>query len=197
VFLGRMTVLKGGDLLVRAVADASMRLGRAVSLVAIGDGPQRTRWQALAADLQVDARFPGWLKGEDRWEWVSGATLAAVPSTWPEPFGLVGLEAAALGVPAIAFDVGGVREWLRPGVNGFLVPAKPPDVDTFGGVLAEALSRPIELAAMRGRAVALAREMSLDRHLARLDEIFQSSVTTHQSSVTSQQSSVKSHQSLV
>ena len=110
VFLGRMTVLKGGDLLVRAVADASVRLGRAISLIAIGDGPQRARWEALASELQVDARFPGWLRGDDRWDWVRTATLAAVPSTWPEPFGLVGLEAAALGVPAIAFDVGGVRE---------------------------------------------------------------------------------------
>jgi len=172
VFLGRMTVLKGGDLLVRAVADASVRLGRAISLIAIGDGPQRARWEALASELQVDARFPGWLRGDDRWDWVRTATLAAVPSTWPEPFGLVGLEAAALGVPAIAFDVGGVREWLRPGVNGFLVPARPPEAEAFGGVLAGALSRPIELAAMRSRAVAVAREMSLDRHLDRLEEIF-------------------------
>jgi glycosyltransferase involved in cell wall biosynthesis len=171
-FLGRMTVLKGGDLLVRAVADASVRLGRAVSLIAIGDGPQRSRWKALAADLRVDARFPGWLKGNDRWDWIRGATLAAVPSTWPEPFGLVGLEAAALGVPAIAFDVGGIREWLRPGINGFLVPANPPRAEGFARVLVEALSRPIELTAMRSRAVAVAREMSLERHIDRLEEIF-------------------------
>ncbi|OLB61772.1 MAG: hypothetical protein AUI11_08225 [Acidobacteria bacterium 13_2_20CM_2_66_4] len=151
---------------------ARVHVNPLIWLIAIGDGPQRARWEALASELQVDARFPGWLRGDDRWDWVKTATLAAVPSTWPEPFGLVGLEAAALGVPAIAFDVGGVREWLRPGVNGFLVPASPPEAEAFGGVLAGALSRPIELAAMRSRAVAVAREMSLDRHLDRLEEIF-------------------------
>ena len=57
-------------------------------------------------------------------------------------------------------------------MNGFLVPARPPEAEAFGGVLAGALSRPIELAAMRSRAVAVAREMSLDRHLDRLEEIF-------------------------
>ena len=51
----------------------------------------------------------------------AGAVLVAVPSLWPEPFGLVGLDAAALGRPAIAFDVGGIGEWLTDGVNGKLV----------------------------------------------------------------------------
>src|SRR5207248_708260 len=94
------------------------------------------------------------------------------PSTWPEPFGLVGLEAAALGVPAIAFDVGGVREWLRPGETGYLVPADPPRASRFAEVLVEALSRPAALVEMGARAVATAREMSLNRHLDRLEEIF-------------------------
>jgi glycosyltransferase involved in cell wall biosynthesis len=171
VFLGRMTVLKGADVLIRAIADASSRLGSPIELVVIGDGPQRAACERLAARLGVDATFCGWLKGDERWDWVRGATLLALPSTWPEPFGLVGLEAAALGVPAIAFDVGGVREWLRSGETGFLVPADPPRASRFADILVDAFRRPEALAAMRARALATAREMSLDRHLDRLEQL--------------------------
>jgi glycosyltransferase involved in cell wall biosynthesis len=174
-FMGRMTVLKGGDLLLRAVAQASARLGRAIRVVMIGDGPQREPWQKMAEGLRVDAAFTGWLKGEDRWRHVRGAMLLALPSTWPEPFGLVGLEAAALGVPAIAFDVGGVRQWLRDGESGCLVPA-PPRAETFGAALAALVSQPDRLVAMRRGALAVAAEMTLDAHLQRLEQILSRSV---------------------
>ena len=68
-------------------------------------------------------------------------------------------------------DVGGVRQWLRPGETGFLVPADPPRASRFADVLVEALSRPAELADMGARAIAAAREMSLERHLDRLEQI--------------------------
>ena len=114
----------------------------------------------------------GWLNGDERWAALRQATLLALPSSWPEPFGLVGLEAAALGIPAVAFDVGGVREWLRPGVNGYLAPADPPRASTLADALVDALSDGEALKAMGCRAVGVAREMSLDRHLDRLEEIF-------------------------
>jgi glycosyltransferase involved in cell wall biosynthesis len=174
VFLGRMTVLKGGDMLIRAAARAAAALGRAITLIMVGDGPQRAAWERLAAELRVPATFTGWVHGDERWEWMRAARVLALPSTWPEPFGLVGLEAAALGVPAVAFDVGGVREWLRPGENGHLARADPPTAERFADALIAAFSRPDELAAMRQRAVAIAREMSLGRHLDRLEEIFRS-----------------------
>ena len=170
-FLGRMTVLKGGDLLLRAVREASMRLQRPIRTLMIGDGPQRGRWEALARDLRVDATFTGWVKGAERWSLIRRAALVAVPSTWPEPFGLVGLEAAALGVPAIAFDVGGISQWLRDGVSGRLVPG-PPLASAFAAALVDVLSSKERLSRMRAGAVAVAREMTLDAHLNRLERIF-------------------------
>ena len=170
-FMGRMTALKGGDLLVRAMADAGARLGRTLTLVTIGDGPQRAAWERLAAECGVPCEGFGWLTGDARWTALARASVLAVPSTWPEPFGLVGLEAAALGIPAIAFDVGGVREWLRPGSSGYLVPGDPPRASAFADALVRAASRPDDLAAMGRGASAVAREMSLDRHLDRLETL--------------------------
>ena len=174
VFMGRMTALKGGDVLVRAVAAASRRLPSPIRLTMVGEGPQRPEWQKLAADLAIDCIFTGWQTGAERFDALPRADLLAVPSTWPEPFGLVGLEAAAFGVPAIAFDVGGISEWLRPGVNGVLVPANPPRAEALADALVDVFSRRAELAAMRRGALAVAREMSLARHLDRLEQIFSS-----------------------
>jgi glycosyltransferase involved in cell wall biosynthesis len=171
-FVGRMTVLKGGDLLVDAIARASGQLGRSIRLLMIGDGPQRTAWEQRASRLGVPYTATGWLSGADRWTALRQATVLALPSTWPEPFGLVGLEAAALGIPAVAFDVGGVREWLRPGVNGHLAPADPPRASGLADSLVRTLSDAEQLNAMRQGAVAIAAEMSLARHLDRLEAVF-------------------------
>ncbi len=138
IFLGRMTSLKGGDLLIGAVDIARRRLGQPIHLVMAGDGPRRREWEALAVRLQVKCTFPGWIAGDARQAWLARASVAALPSTWPEPFGLVGLEAAAAGVPTVAFDVGGISEWLRHDVNGVAVPG-PPSADTFGAALAAIL----------------------------------------------------------
>ena len=170
VFCGRMTTLKGGDVLIAAVADASRRLGAAIPLAMIGDGPQREAWERRALQLGVASRFTGWLSGDALWQEMGRATLLAVPSTWPEPFGLVGIEGASLGVPAIAFDVGGIREWLRPGENGYLVPASPPRATALGRVLAGALVDPAT-AAMRVSALRVAGELSLTRHIDGVEPI--------------------------
>ena len=52
--------------------------------------------------------------------------LLVVPSVWPEPFGLVGPEAAHHGVPSAAFAVGGIPEWLVDGVSGHLAAGDRP-----------------------------------------------------------------------
>lgn len=54
------------------------------------------------------------------------ATLTVFPSIWDETLGIVGLESLACGVPVVASDVGGVREWLHDGVTGVLVAPKDP-----------------------------------------------------------------------
>lgn len=171
VFVGRMTTLKGGGLLIEAVQRAERLLGRRIPLEMIGDGPQRADWMRRAQGRGLLAEFPGWVDAEERDRRVRAASLAAVPSVWPEPFGLVGLEAAALGVPAVAFDVGGVREWLREGVSGHLAPADPPQPEGLAAAIARALADDAHHQSLRRGALRVAGELTLDRHLARLEGI--------------------------
>jgi glycosyltransferase involved in cell wall biosynthesis len=172
LFLGRMTDLKGGDLLIRAVAGAARQLGRSIPLVMAGDGPQRRAWERLASSERIDAVFPGWLDADQRLAALFSAAVLAVPSVWPEPFGLVGLEAAAMGVPAVAFDTGGIRQWLHHQVSGLLVPPS-------GGhaALAAALSEILQDRGLRDRlsrgALNTARQMSVDAHLSGLERVLQ------------------------
>jgi glycosyltransferase involved in cell wall biosynthesis len=173
LFLGRMTQLKGGDVLIRAAARAGEVLGHTVPLTLAGDGPRRPEWEALARKLGVEAEFTGWVEGEERLRLLRDASLLAVPSVWPEPFGLVGLEAGSQGVPSVAFDVGGIGEWLADGVNGRLVPGNPPRADALAGALVWAATHPAELAAMRPRALDAARRLSLDAHVERLERVLE------------------------
>ena len=139
----------------------------------IGDGPQRAAWEQRASRRGVPWTASGWLTGDDRWTALRQATVLALPSSWPEPFGLVGLEAAALGIPAVAFDVGGIREWLRPGVNGYLAPADPPRASDVADALVAALAD-AEAVAGGGltRRRRWRRRCRSARHLDRLEAIF-------------------------
>jgi glycosyltransferase involved in cell wall biosynthesis len=177
VFLGRMTKLKGGDLLIRAVRHAAARMESPIQLTMAGDGPQRPEWRALAARLGVPCTFTGWLSGEDRRTLLRSASVVALPSQWPEPFGLVGLDAGAVGVPAMAVDAGGVRQWLRPGVNGVAV-REPASARSFGDALASLLGERDTLAALRHGAYGVAREMTLAAHLDRLEPILERAAAT-------------------
>jgi glycosyltransferase involved in cell wall biosynthesis len=179
LFLGRMTPLKGGDLLIEAIADASKRLERQVALTMAGDGPERGSWRALAARLGVAATFPGWLDPAARDQTIRQASLLAVPSVWPEPFGLTGLEAAAHGVPAVAFDVGGIREWLADGENGVLAEGGQPRASALARAIVDALGDPARLARLGDGARQMAARMTLDRHLDRLAPILAHAGTGH------------------
>lgn len=179
LFAGRLTELKGAEVLVEAVAYAGELLGRSVRLDVAGAGPETERIRRKSAALGVETALTGWLSRDEMTAAIQGATLIAVPSLWPEPFGLVGLEAATQGVPAVAFDVGGVGEWLRDGVNGRLVPPSGGAM-AFGRVLAEVLSDPAQIERLQQGALAVAGEMTIDRHLLTLETVLQAAAATRE-----------------
>ena len=171
LFLGRMTMLKGGDVLVRAMPKVASTLGRPIRLVMAGDGPQRAEWQQLARRLRVSAEFPGWLDADKRLNTLAQSSVLAVPSIWPEPFGLVGLEAAARGVPAVAFDTGGIRQWLHHDLSGVLVPPAGGSAGLASALASVLGDRQCRERLSRG-AQTVARDMSRDAHVAALEHVF-------------------------
>lgn len=172
LFAGRMTALKGGDVAIRAVASASRLLDRPLTLVMAGEGPQRREWQALAASLGVRVEMTGWVDVENRASVYGRGKLLVVPSLWPEPFGLVGLDAASLGMPAVAFDVGGVREWLEDGVSGRLVhPAA--GASGLARAISQLLAEPGELERTGRAALETARRMTVAAHVDTLEGVLQ------------------------
>ena len=175
VFAGRMTTLKGGHVLIQAMADVSRRVGQPVPLIMAGAGPQKESWRKLAQGLGVPAEFPGWVDRCERAALFRRAAVLAVPSLWPEPFGLVGLEAAACGVPAVAFDVGGIREWLRHGVTGRLVRAAD-GANGLAAALVGLLHDPAGRRRLGENARETAQTMSIDAHVTTLEHVLRQAV---------------------
>ena len=110
-----MIPTKGLRHLVAALPAASADLGRRLTLIVAGDGPDRAAVEADARRLGVPAEFLGWVGLERRTLEMRAADVLAVPSVWPEPFGLVGVEAGCVGLPAVGYATGGITDWRLPG----------------------------------------------------------------------------------
>ena len=121
VFAGQLVRGKGCDILLRALATLGDRPWQA--LIA-GDGDQLQTCIALATKLGIADRvtFSGRVpRAELPIHW-RDARMGVMPSLWPEPLGLAGIEYMLHGLPVIAFDVGGIRDWLDHGETGFVIP---------------------------------------------------------------------------
>jgi glycosyltransferase involved in cell wall biosynthesis len=120
VFAGQLIRGKGVDILLRALAQVKCRF----EAVILGEGGQRASCEKLCRQLGLQDRvsFHGFIPADRLRSFYREATAVLFPSVWPEPMGLVGLEAMRFALPVVAFDAGGVSEWLRDGENGFLIP---------------------------------------------------------------------------
>jgi glycosyltransferase involved in cell wall biosynthesis len=172
LFIGRLTNLKGVRYLIEAIPKAAGKLGRSLTLTVAGDGPARLELERFSRRQEVTSIFTGWIDAVQKSELMRRTDLLAVPSVWPEPFGLVGIEAGSLGVPAVGYSVGGVAEWLIPGQSGELAPGDPPTVDGLSDAIVRALADPAHYAELCLGAWEKSRSFSLDDHLDQLDTLF-------------------------
>jgi glycosyltransferase involved in cell wall biosynthesis len=171
LFLGRLVSDKGAHLLIDAMPEAERALDRPLRLVVAGAGPEMERLRAQARARRVRADFPGWLGFEAKTCLFREADLIAVSSVSGEPFGLVGIEAGCVGTPAVAFDAGGIREWLKPGVTGELAPADPPTAAGLAAAIVRVLRDPAHFQALREGAWQACRMFTMDAHLAALEPV--------------------------
>ena len=146
LFVGQLVRGKGVDLLLDSLALVSCEFSATI----VGTGNARDKLIARAGDLGLSGRvrFAGWVGREAIGKFYDEAKVLAVPARWPEPFGMIGLEAMHRGRPIVAFDVGGIPDWLESGRTGYLVPEQ--DCRAFANAL-ERLLRDTPLASEMGQ----------------------------------------------
>lgn len=178
LFAGRMDYLKGGRILLDAIAVARSRLGRPLHLVLAGSGPDLEALGKRAVALQADdpqlsIEFTGWVDSARLQALFAQAHLLVLPSLWPEPFGMVGLEAGLHRLPTAAFAVGGIPDWLKDGVNGYLAPGDRPSARGLAEAIVKCVHDPEIHRQLREGAIGVARQFSMERHLAALMQVFE------------------------
>lgn len=119
-FLGRISPEKRPD---RAIEIAT-RLGRKLKIAAKVDPADRAYYETKIKPMIDDnplVEFVGEIGDHQKSAFLGGAEALLFPIDWPEPFGLVMIEAMACGTPVVAFRCGSTTEIIEDGATGFLV----------------------------------------------------------------------------
>jgi glycosyltransferase involved in cell wall biosynthesis len=118
-FLGRLTKEKGPETAIRLAKAAGMPLRMAAKIPRAETRYYKEKLEPLIDGDQI--RLVGELNDAKKGDLLRGASALLFPIDWPEPFGLVMIEAMACGTPVIALRRGSVPEVIDDGVTGFVV----------------------------------------------------------------------------
>lgn len=126
-FLGRTSCEKG---LHRAI-EIAKRSGMPLKIAAKTDKDEQEFFDNRIKPLldSPDIEFLGEIGYPEKNKFLGEAAALLFPISWPEPFGIVMIEAMACGTPVIAFPLGSVPEVIKDGVSGLIVPDVPGAVD--------------------------------------------------------------------
>ena len=170
-FLGRIAREKRVD---RAIAIAKA-CGQPLRIAAKVDPADRDYFEREIQDLLDDplVEFIGEISEQQKDEFLGNATALLFPIDWPEPFGLVMIEAFACGVPVIAFRGGSVPEIIEPGVNGFVVDTLEEAIDA---------TRHVDRLSRRACRTSFERRFSATRMASDYVRLYQSLIASRTSS---------------
>jgi glycosyltransferase involved in cell wall biosynthesis len=161
LYVGRLKRYKGIALAIRALALARERRPD-LSLDIAGTGDHRPELERLTAELGLAGavRFRGFVSEAEKIELLRRAWANLFPSP-KEGWGITVIEAAACGTPSIASDSPGLRDSVRHGVTGYLVPHG--DVGALAGRMLELAEAPARVAALGADARRFAEGLTWDR----------------------------------
>ncbi|MBO0766455.1 MAG: glycosyltransferase family 4 protein, partial [Hyphomicrobiaceae bacterium] len=133
-FLGRIAPEKRVD---RAI-EIARAVGLPLKIAAKVDRVDEEHFRATIEPMlrQPGIEYVGEIDDRAKSRFLGGARALLFPIDWPEPFGLVMIEAMACGTPVLAFDGGSVREVIDPGVTGYVVGSVGEAICKIGSVLA-------------------------------------------------------------
>jgi glycosyltransferase involved in cell wall biosynthesis len=118
-FLGRICPEKSPDRAIRIARAAGMKLKIAAKVDRVDREYFESQIRPMIDGDQIE--LIGEISDAEKPAFLSGATALLLPIDWPEPFGLVMIEAMACGTPTIAFPAGSVPEVIDDGITGYIV----------------------------------------------------------------------------
>lgn len=141
LYVGRIEESKGIYVLLETMRQLK-EINNRITLICIGEGDALLKVKILiqAYGLQNNIQLLGYQKQEVILQYFHNSAILLFPSITPELFGLVGIEAQASGIPVIASDVGGTREWCIPNQTGILIP--PNDSSALSNAIQDLLQHP-------------------------------------------------------
>lgn len=157
LYFGRLVEEKGVHVLLKAMEGMP-----GVPCKIVGTGPEEA-YLHIQGDRMPNVTFEGYQSGQTLWDLVAGARAVIVPSLFPETFGLVAIEAMALGKPVVASQIGALPELVVDRHTGFLIP--PRDVHALREAIMRLAEDPV-LATQFGRAgrARAERDYGVEKH---------------------------------
>ncbi len=183
LYVGRLEPYKGVDYLIRSLADVRKHVPD-VRLLIAGEGSERGSLEMLAKDLGLrdHVSFLGHVARPQMQSLYEHAALVVMPSTWPEAFGKVGIEAMSVGRPVVATDVGGVADWLMDGANGILV--RPKDADALSSAIKRIFADEKLFERMSECARTTAAGFSVHAHAMQMEKLYEGLMKERRSAAT-------------
>lgn len=131
-FLGRIAPEKRVDRAIRIARKAGLPLKIAAKV----DNADRAYFAAVVEPMLADpsVEFVGEIGDSEKSAFFAGAVALLFPIDWPEPFGLVMIEAMACGTPVVAWPCGAVREVVEDGLTGYIVQSEDEAAVALGQV---------------------------------------------------------------
>jgi glycosyltransferase involved in cell wall biosynthesis len=165
IYAGQIIRGKGVDVLLRAMAQVRAKF----ELIILGDGNQRAECEALSRQLGL--AFKGFIPQAELKAYYRDASGVVLSSVWPEPIATIGLEVMRYALPVIAFDAGGIKDWLHDGVNGFMVPWM--DTTAFARRVDDLLADKARARALGENGLAyVSKHYDFERYLGDLEALF-------------------------
>lgn len=169
IYAGQIIRGKGVDVLLESLA----RVKNDFECIILGDGNHKEHCENLSKKLGLSDRvhFRGFVPQEELKSFYRDCSVVALSSLWPEPIATIGLEVMRYALPVVAFDAGGIKDWLEDGHNGYLVPWM--DRDAFAVRIDELLEDKAKAREMGEKGFELVSERyDFDGYISDLEKMF-------------------------
>ncbi|MBK8092280.1 MAG: glycosyltransferase family 4 protein [Verrucomicrobiaceae bacterium] len=169
LYAGQIIRGKGVDVLLESLAKVKSKF----ECIILGDGNHKAYCEDLSRKLGLADRvhFKGFIPQEELKAYYRECSVVALSSVWPEPIATIGLEVMRYALPVVAFDAGGIKDWLIDGYNGHLVPWM--DRDSFAARMDDLLQNKAKARQLGQNGLQLVSERyDFDAYISDLEKMF-------------------------